>query len=307
MPLYDSYEKVISDLDLTMYHVIGNHDFDQQYTALSLATNKEEYGESVFGDHFGPTDYSLNVGKVHIISMKDIDYKGKKKYTEQFTPEQLEWLKKDLSYVKPGTTVLLNLHAPTANSTGRGGANARNAEQLFEILKDYKTHIFVGHTHFYENRIVTPVIYEHNIGAACGAWWAGHVNRCGAPNGYLVVNVTGDDISWQYKATGRPFDYQFRVYKPGEFQSQPKYLVVNVWDYDPAWKLSYYEDGVEKPGVMEAFDDEDQDYITMKEGKATGYHTSHLFRVRPTDKAKSVKIVATNRFGQSFTQTVDLK
>ena len=47
--------------------------------------------------------------------------------------------------------------------------------------------------------------------------------------------------------------------------------------------------------------------ITMKEGKATGYHTSHLFRVRPTDKAKSVKIVATNRFGQSFTQTVDLK
>ena len=117
MPLYDSYKKVISDLDLTMYHVIGNHDFDQQYTALSLAMNKEEYGESVFGEHFGPTDYSLNVGKVHIISMKDIDYKGKKKYTEQFTPEQLEWLKKDLSYVKPGTTVLLNLHAPTANST----------------------------------------------------------------------------------------------------------------------------------------------------------------------------------------------
>lgn len=45
----------------------------------------------------------------------------------------------------------------------------------------------------------------------------------------------------------------------------------------------------------------------MKEGKATRYHTSHLFRVRPTDKAKSVKIVATNRFGQNFTQTVDLK
>ena len=43
MPLYDSYKKVISDLDLTMYHVIGNHDFDQQYTALSLAMNKEEY------------------------------------------------------------------------------------------------------------------------------------------------------------------------------------------------------------------------------------------------------------------------
>ena len=60
-------------------------------------------------------------------------------------------------------------------------------------------------------------------------------------------------------------------------------------------------------GVMEAFDDEDQDYITNEEGRPTGYHTFALFRVRPTDKAKSVKIVATNRFGQSFTQTVDLK
>lgn len=122
-------------------------------------------------------------------------------------------------------------------------------EQLFEILKDYKTHIFVGHTHFYENRIVTPVIYEHNIGAACGAWWAGHVNRCGAPNGYLVVNVTGVTFPGSIRLPVVHSVNQFRVYKPGEFQSQPKYLVVNVWDYDPAWKLSYYEDGVEKPGV----------------------------------------------------------
>lgn len=307
MPLYAPYKEAISDLDMTMYHAIGNHDFDLQYAALSQAENKDEYGESVFGDNFGPTDYSFNVGEIHIVAMKDIDYQGAKKYEERFTPEQLEWLKKDLSYVKPGTTVLLNVHAPTANSTAKGGGNARNAEQLFEILKDYKAHIFAGHTHFYENRIVTPDIYEHNIGAACGAWWAGHVNRCGAPNGYLVVKVNGDNVSWQYKATGRPFDYQFRIYKPGEFKSQPKYLVVNVWDYDPAWKLSYYEDGVEKSGVLEAFADEDQDYITMKEGKVTGYHTLHLFRVRPAEKAKSIKIVATNRFGESFTQTVDLK
>ncbi|MEO4958617.1 calcineurin-like phosphoesterase C-terminal domain-containing protein, partial [Bacteroides thetaiotaomicron] len=133
------------------------------------------------------------------------------------------------------------------------------------------------------------------------------VNRCGAPNGYLLVNVQGDDISWQYKATGRPLDYQFRVYRPGEFQSQPEYLVVNLWDYDPAWTIQYDEDGIEKKGVLEAFDDEDQDFITMKKGKGTGYHTLHLFRVRPSsDKVKKITITATNRFGQSFHQTVDL-
>ena len=306
MPLFLPYKETISDLGLTMYHTIGNHDFDLQYPALSRSENKDEYGEHLFNDSFGPTDYSFNVGKVHVISMKDIDYEGQKKYVEEFTPEQLEWLKKDLSYVEPGSTVFLNLHAPAYNcSTTKG--NLRNADQLFDILKKYKVHIFDGHTHYYENRVVSPDIYEHNIGAACGAWWAGDVNRCGAPNGYLVVRVDGDQVSWQYKATGRSFDDQFRIYKPGEFESQPKFLVVNLWDYDPAWKLSYYEDGLEKTGVLEKFSDEDQSYITMKRGEKTGYHTMHLFRVRPTEKAKSVRIVATNRFGQTFSQTVSLK
>jgi len=306
MPLFDGYKEAISSLPITMYHTIGNHDFDLLYPALSQSENKSNYGEHVFNDNFGPTDYSFNVGKVHIISMKDIDYEGQRKYVEEFTPEQLEWLKKDLSYVSPGSTVFLNLHAPAYNRSTTGG-NIRNAEELYGILKNYKVHIFDGHTHYYENRVVSPDIYEHNIGAACGAWWAGEVNRCGAPNGYLIVQVNGDQVSWQYKATGRPLDYQFHVYKPGEFESQPDFLVVNVWDYDPAWKLSYYENGVEKPGVLEEFADEDQNYITMKKGKKTNYHTLHLFRVRPSEGAVTAKIVAINRFGQTFSQTVSLK
>jgi Nucleoside phosphorylase len=59
-------------------------------------------------------------------------------------------------------------HAPVANVSTSNG-NLRNAEELFSLLKDYKVHIFAGHTHYYENRMVTPDIYEHNIGAACGA------------------------------------------------------------------------------------------------------------------------------------------
>ena len=103
---------------------------------------------------------------------------------------------------------------------------------------------------------VTPNLYEHNIGAACGAWWAGHVNRCGAPNGYLVVEVKGNAAAWYYKATGHDSDYQFRVYKPNEFKiTSPDYLVVNVWDWDPTYQVTWSENGIEK-GHMEQFDDE---------------------------------------------------
>ena len=56
-----------------------------------------------------------------MIAMKDIDYDGNKKYTERFTPEDLDWLRKDLSYVPKGNIVFLNVHAPVANNTVAAG------------------------------------------------------------------------------------------------------------------------------------------------------------------------------------------
>lgn len=306
MNLFPVYKTMLSSLHVPVFSTIGNHDFDLMYSDLHNTTDPlANYAEETYESFFGPTDYSFNVGKVHIISMKNIDYLGAKKYTERFTSEQLEWLKKDLSYVTPNSTIFLNLHAPTANKSSNGSGNTRNAAELFEILKGYQTHIFAGHTHFYENEEPASGIYEHNIGAACGAWWAGSVNRCGAPNGYLIVNVKGKDVTWHYKSTGKALNYQFRVYKPGEFGTQAKYIVTNVWDWDSSYQVEYYEDGVIK-GSMEQFDDEDQDFITMKNGKGTGYHTLHLFRAIPGAGSKNIKIEITNRFGEVYTETVSL-
>ena len=196
------------------------------------------------------------------------------------------------------------VHQGGHHQTDKGGGNAEDAESLKEIVSPYNVHIFAGHTHFFENNQVTPNLYEHNIGAACGAWWAGHVNRCGAPNGYLVVEVKGNAATWYYKATGHDSDYQFRVYRPNEFKSQADYLVVNVWDWDPTYQVTWSENGIEK-GCMEQFDDEDQDYIDMH-GKPSGYHTSHLFRCHPSAGVKDVQIKVINRFGETFTKNVTL-
>ncbi len=50
-------------------------------------------------------------------------------------------------------------------------------------------------------------------------------------------NIKQPDARWTIN-----FVYTSR----GEFQSQPEYLVVNIWDYDPAWTVQYYEDGIER-------------------------------------------------------------
>lgn len=299
MPLYKDYVKSVENTGMTMFQCIGNHDFDKHWQDLhNMRLGTPVYGEMVYNNNFGPTDYSFNIGKVHVVTMKNIDYAGNCKYMENITDGQLAWLEKDLSYVPKGSLVLLNMHAAGWNTVS-GEGNIRSARQLERVLKDYRVHVFCGHTHYYQNVEVNANLYQHNIGAACGAWWAGGVNRCGAPNGYLVVDVRGDEIRWHYKSTGLPADRQMRVYGKGEFESQPDCIVANVWDYDNACKVEWYQDG--KPmGAMERFTDTDQAFIIQEGKRKSGSETAHLFRCRPEGPCKEVKVVFTNRFGERY-------
>ncbi|MFR3549150.1 MAG: calcineurin-like phosphoesterase C-terminal domain-containing protein [Coprobacter sp.] len=146
-------------------------------------------------------------------------------------------------------------------------------------------------------------IYEHNVGAVCGFHWQGNSSRCGTPNGYMVVDVDGDNILWHFKPTGHDLSYQFKIYKPGEFSSQTEYIVANVWDWDNTYKINWYEDGILK-GSMEQFSDIDQDFIDS--GRVKVYRTDHLFRAKPSSTAKEIKIEVINRFGETYTKTIEL-
>ena len=305
MPLFDEYRESVKNTGAVFFQCIGNHDFDKQYQDLhNMAKGTPVYGEMVYGRYFGPTDYSFNIGKAHVVTMKDINYVGGKQYVESLTGQQLEWLKNDLNYVPKGSLVILNLHAPVWNKVSPGG-NVRNANALKEVLKDYRVHVFSGHTHFFQNNEVTPTLYEHNIGAACGGWWSGWVNQCGAPNGYMVVDVDGTDVKWHYKATRRNFAYQFRVYKKGEFTAQSSFVVANVWDWDSACRVVWYQDG--KPmGDMEQFIGSDEERASQLKKRSDAEPTAHLFRAMPSDGAKQIKIEFTNRFGEVYTQTINL-
>ena len=178
MNLYAPYRQAVSNLGITMFQLMGNHDFNLLYKSMTQTDHPADgYGEQNYYQSFGPANYSFNIGKIHVIAMKDIDYDGNKKYTERFTPEDLDWLRKDLSYVPEGSTVFLNVHAPVANNTVSAGGNARNANALFQLLRPYQVHIFSGHTHFYENQQPAPTIYEHNIGAVLPIISSGSTSR----------------------------------------------------------------------------------------------------------------------------------
>lgn len=305
MDLFDDYKSTFGSLNMTAFQCIGNHDFDLRYAALDkMPLGTDVYGEMRYNDYFGPTDYSFNVGKVHFITLKNIDYKGGKKYEERITDAQIEWIKKDLSYVRKGSLVIVSMHAAGWNKISNGG-NVRNAAELDEVFKEYNVHFFVGHTHFAQNNEVREGLYEHNIGAACGAWWKSWVNRCGAPNGYMIVDIDGTELHWRYKPTFGNVSKQMRVYANGEFLSQSDYVVANVWDWDTACKVEYSENGLLK-GVMEQFVDADEDWVSTQKTREGACRTGHLFRVRPSEKAENITVTFTNRFGEIFTETVKI-
>ena len=309
MPLYNEYKQSCKNLGLTMFQTIGNHDFDKKYQDLhNMRIGAPIYAEHFYNQYFGPTDYSFNIGDIHVITMKNINYVGHKKYIEAVTDEQLAWLEHDLSYVPKGSTVFINMHAAGWNKYNNSG-NFKGASDVAELLKDYKVHFFCGHTHYFQNIVVNPNFFQHNIGAACGAWWAGNLSVCGAPNGYLVVDVNGIDVKWHFKPTGGSFSEQFRVYMPGKFRTQPGMVVANVWDWDPDCKVTYSIDGVEK-GNMEQFADIDDDYIYQQNriGKKVTPErlTGHLFRCTPDKGAKKITIMFTNRFGEKYSRTYSL-
>ena len=102
----------------------------------------------MFGKYFGPVNYSFNIGRCHIVTMKNIDYRGGCKYEEQFTDAELQWLERDLSYVPKDMVVILNMHAPAWNKMETID-NILNADRLAKILAPYETHVFAGHTHFF--------------------------------------------------------------------------------------------------------------------------------------------------------------
>lgn len=303
MNLYGEYAASFDGIKMTTFQCIGNHDFDKRYQDLhNMILGTPVYGEQYYHRFFGPVNYSYNIGKVHVVTLKNINYVGHKKYIEAITDADLDWLKHDLSFVPKGSLVFLNMHAAVWNST-EGEGNVRNAEELADALKDYQVHVLTGHTHYFQNNVMDAQLLEHNIGAACGAWWKSQVNRCGAPNGYLVMDVDGNQLKWHYKSTGHSIDYQMRVYGKGNMLSQPQYVVVNVWDWDPSCKVEWLQDG-QAMGEMEKFVDVDEAYAASKRHKEGLTATGHLFRALPSSDAKNITVVFTNRFGEKYEQTV---
>lgn len=292
LKLFDDYNKAVEQMNIPFFQCLGNHDMDYNKGDDSVSDNS-------FQEAYGPTYYSFNRGKAHYVVLDDVRYLGKDRDYDGFiTQQQLDWLKKDLAFVPQESLVILCLHIPVHSGV-------KNNQELYTILGDRNVHIMSGHTHYNVNDIKGK-IYEHNHGTVCGAWWTGPICGDGTPCGYGVYTVTGTELSWHYQSTGKEKDYQMKIY-PQEKPGQPKEILVNIWNHDPAWKTEYFIDGVSQGALIQTEGFDPLAYKTLlgpdlpnPRGFAEPKSTDHLFKGVIKTPGQEVTVVATDRFGVRY-------
>ncbi len=312
--LFPDYKKAIALSGVPFFNVIGNHDMD-------LEARTDEGSTRTFREHFGPTYYSFNRGKIHYVVLDDVFFMGvAKRYMGYIGENQLQWLEQDLKQVPAGATVVVSLHIPTntgqharnKDTTPELGGVVVNRQRLYDVLKPYQVHFMSAHTHFNEVWIEDNMT-EHNHGTVCGAWWTGPICGDGTPSGYGVYEVEGDKISWYYKATGHPKTHQLRIYPVGKHKDYPQEACINVWNYDKNWHLEWFADGrpMGKPEQRTAYDPWAHEMFMGAEkpnprGWVEPNLTDHLFFVKPDASVKVIKVNATDPFGNVYTESLNL-
>ena len=306
LALYPDYERGVERMGVPFFQVVGNHDLD-------FDGRTDEASCDTFSRHFGPRYYSFDRGVVHYAVLDDVFWHGAG-YIGYLDADQLAWLVADLARIEPGRPVVVAQHIP-ALGTGhlrRGesrpglSVSVANRDVLYRLLEPFQAHILVGHTHEHDH------VFEHGVhelvsGTACGAWWSGPICGDGTPNGYTVLEVTGESLRWRYKATGHAPDHQMRLYPRGSDPNAPDEIVANIWDWDPEWTVVWH-DGGDRRGAMARRTGYDPLSAELHAGPdlpprrtwVEPYPTGHLFYAPVTPDTRDVTVEATDRFGRRY-------
>ncbi len=308
LELYPEYERAVERMGIPFFQVVGNHDLD-------LDAQTDEGSTATFQRHFGPPWYSFDRGAVHYVVLDDVFWHGDG-YLGYVGAEQLAWLEADMARVEAGRPVVVAVHIPILGTrhVREGelrpslGLSTANRDALYELLEPYRATILAGHTHENEH-VFEHGVHEHVCGTVSGAWWSGPICADGTPSGYVVYEAYGESLRWRYQATGEAASHGIRVYRAGADPTAPDEIVANVWDWDPDWRVAWYENGVRR-GEMAARVGHDPLSVDLHSGPdlpprrtwVDPYPTGHLFYAPAGDG--DLVVEATDRFGRVLTAAV---
>ena len=216
-PRWNAYMNMHQGIGSDVYPAIGNHDL---VAAIPEdGTSAAENPRAIYLGHMGldRTYFSFDAVGYHFIILDAIHVTGDEyKYQGIIWPEQLEWLKRDLSSIPQGTPVVLVSHIPllsTFFSASHGATYAAmpnrvivNNRDIFKAIENHNVILVLqGHLHI-EEMIRWQNTTFITGGAICGKWWRGY--WYGTPEGFGIITLTATHVAWEY------IDYGWEARRP---------------------------------------------------------------------------------------------
>lgn len=169
-----------------MYSVTGNHDHDPS-VCVPDAEKEDFLAQRQYRELLGPAWYSVNISTDHWIFMDNMEYvntplpeppykgvAGKRNYNVGYSSAQLQWLEKDMDYVKPGTRVCICSHGPLFDVLGLCHPESQVAFiDSLAAVHGVTVDFFAGHVHRMDTALESryPHIRVFALPALSGNMW----------------------------------------------------------------------------------------------------------------------------------------
>jgi predicted MPP superfamily phosphohydrolase len=234
----DAYLQALGGLPIPWFQAIGNHE---------LLVGQSD-PKAQFKRLFGPAYYSFNAGRYHFVVLDgtepDPSRTGWRNVIGKVGERELNWLRRDLAVLPPGTPVICFCHIPLIStySERRGLLHERaepsweitNAAEVLAVFAQYRVQLVLqGHMHENEHQVAGGTLFL-TTGAACGRWWRGP-NPDGSPRGFRRVELNGDAFRTEYRCLEPVADPHMAVSvaAPEQMIGRPVRVDVNVFDGMP--------------------------------------------------------------------------
>ena len=305
--LHLPYLKVMRKIGIPWYNVMGNHD-------INLEAKSDSLSDESFEAHFGPANYAVSYGKVHLIVMDDILYpdpRDQTGYWGGFTKSQLDFIENDLRYVSKDMLVIVSFHIPLMQYGDTYRLDDR--QRLFDLLTPFENSLILSaHTHLQRNDFYTKSdgwngakpLHEYNAATTSGDWYSGELDkngipystmRDGTPKGFAFIHFNGNQYTINYQVIGRPADYQLEIFAPKVIPAKLRWtnykFYVNYFMGSPKDTLEYSIDGG-KWSRMYPTEEASPDYLDLLH--RWDFTTVLMPGRRPSNPAKSTHVWQVN-------------
>lgn len=297
----DAYEFMRSlGYPTPVYSVSGNHDNDGAVINDADVNFKAAW---LYRHVWGPDRFSLNIGKDHWILMDNIVYNntpvdkiknkgilGKRDYEARFTQAQLEWLKKDISFVPDGTRIYLCCHCPVFNTANKSECIPQEQVAILdEIFSRFdKVTVYSGHAHMMHIPATGKYsrFEQYVLPATSGSMWQTQ------DRGFQSISGDGTDAGafiGDYRSEAQPH-YTYKTFAYGE-------KAMRVYDMNEVGR--YYRENADVRFQMEHFSAAKHDFSQAQ-------YTNQLFinywfyrpgeTVKAYENGKEIEVLAVQKF-----------